>query len=234
MKMHLFVHDLLSAALFLFAAPTADASMLKHIIVIVMENKDAENSWGRNYIYGNTEETPYINKVLMPKAARAKNFMDQLPGLPSEPHYIWMEAGTNRFSNSDEFVGDKDVPAHRSTTSKYHLVAQIEAAKGPVPLTWMTYQEGISDATGKCPIEDSKADSYVVQHNPFVYFRDVSGDPPSRTSAYCVSLTQNPIRLSPTTLWRTTSRTMSSSRPISAMTCTMIAAGTESRTATTG
>jgi hypothetical protein len=130
MKMHLFMHALLSAAFFLFAAPAADASMLKHIIVIVMENKDAENSWGKNYIYGNTEKAPYINRVLMPKAARAKNFMDQLPGLPSEPHYIWMEAGTNRFSNSDEFVGDKDVPVHWSTTSKYHLAAQIEAAKG--------------------------------------------------------------------------------------------------------
>ncbi|HEX7480785.1 MAG TPA: hypothetical protein VF331_23490 [Polyangiales bacterium] len=65
------------------------SSLHKYVFVIAMENHDA------NQIYGNTTDAPYINNTLIPAYARATNFNDELPSLVSEPHYVWMEAGTN-------------------------------------------------------------------------------------------------------------------------------------------
>src|SRR6185503_1849700 len=58
------------------------------VFLIPFENKSSAA------IYGNTADAPYINGLLA-TAARATNFGDALPSLPSEPHYVWMEAGTN-------------------------------------------------------------------------------------------------------------------------------------------
>jgi hypothetical protein len=69
---------------------SSTTSVIKYVFVIPMENKPASQ------IYGNTTNAPYINNTLIPKYARATNFNDALPSLPSEPHYIWMEAGTMR------------------------------------------------------------------------------------------------------------------------------------------
>jgi hypothetical protein len=151
----------------------AAASTIKYVFVIVMENRDAKE------IYGNLKHAPYINKSLLPKYARATNFNDPLPDEPSEPHYLWMEAGTNTFFDHT-FQRDDDPSASNSTASKYHLVTQIEHS-GTV--TWMTYQEDINAKTGPCPIV-SKA-PYAAKHNPFVFFQDVSGNPPSEDNAYC-------------------------------------------------
>src|ERR1700751_1363502 len=66
---------------------------IKHVFVIVMENTSASQ------IYGQKDRAPYINNSLIPNYARATKFADPLPGLDSEPHYIWMEAGTNNFGS---------------------------------------------------------------------------------------------------------------------------------------
>lgn len=49
-------------------------------------------------------------------------------------------------------------------------------------VTWMSYQEGIT--AGRCPIVSF--DLYAAKHNPFVFFEDVSGNPPSRTNQFCI------------------------------------------------
>jgi hypothetical protein len=49
----------------------------------------------------------------------------------------------------------------------------------------MSYQEGINSTTGACPIATSGF--YHAKHNPFVFYKDVSGNPPSKTNAYCDS-----------------------------------------------
>jgi hypothetical protein len=141
-----------------------------------MENQDAER------IYGNGDDAPYINGTLLPRAARATAFGDPLPTLPSEPHYMWIEAGTNAFSDHT-FTTDDRPSNSNSTGSGDHLVAQIGAAGGG--LDWMSYQEGISPATGACPLEG--AGFYRPRHNPFVFFRDVSGSPPSKDDAACAA-----------------------------------------------
>ena len=144
------------------------------VFVIAMENQDAAG------IYGNTDDAPYINGTLLPRYAHATAFADVLPDLPSEPHYVWMEAGTNAFADRT-FTTDDRPSTHNSTASRDHLVAQMTAAG----LDWMTYQEGISDATGACPLEG--AGFYRPRHNPFVFFQDISGSPPSKDNAACAA-----------------------------------------------
>jgi len=160
------------------AAPLASA--IKVIFVIAFENHDSKQ------IYGNKQDAPYINNVLLPAYAHSTNFGDVLPSLPSEPHYVWMEAGTNKFSDHT-FTGDGDASSSNSTGSTAHLVTQIKNAGNGT--SWMSYQEGLNSSTGKCPIASDG--HYAAKHNPFVFFRDVSGSPPSKNNSYCVAHHKN-------------------------------------------
>jgi hypothetical protein len=133
-------------------------------------------------IYGSSK-APYINSQLLPKYARASAFADPLPdGIPSEPHYVWMEAGTNAFSDAT-FTGDGDPSASNSTKSTAHLATQMNNASPAV--SWLSYQEGLNSSTGACPVHSSGF--YAAKHDPFVFFQDIAGSPPSATSAACAS-----------------------------------------------
>jgi phosphatidylinositol-3-phosphatase len=157
------------------AAPiTATASVIKHVFVIALENHGASD------IYGNTASAPFINQTLMPIGGRATNFVDRLPALVSEPHYVWMEAGTNAFADHT-FTTDNNPSASNSTASTAHLSTQITAAGA----TWLSYQEGINATTGACPIAGSG--NYAPKHDPFIFFRDVAGATPSKTNALCAA-----------------------------------------------
>jgi hypothetical protein len=155
----------------------ATSSVIKYVFVIAMENHDASQ------IYGNTANAPYINGTLIPTYSHATNFNDPLPlSIPSEPHYVWMDAGTNAFSDHT-FTTDNAPSASNSTTSTAHLSTQIKNATNGV--TWRSYQEGINATTGSCPIAGSGF--YAPKHDPFIFFQDVSGNPPSKTNAYCIA-----------------------------------------------
>ena len=178
-----------------FSVPAAAAP--RHVIVIAMENKDADATSGKShgYIYGNMESAPYLNGVLAKQGARALNFNDGLPGYNSEPHYIVMEAGTHSFADTT-FTCDNDPAKSCSylfgspnwTKSTDHLTAQIEAANPP--LSWMTYQEDIDpETTGACPVRS--AGNYAAKHNPFVFFADVAGAPPAADNAHCIAHTRD-------------------------------------------
>lgn len=169
----------------------------KHVIVIAMENKDAKPKGTRahSYIYGNLRDAPFINRTLSGQAARAANFIDELMKDRSQPHYILMEAGRTIFEDA-HFECDNDPlkscgflsSRPNWTKSREHLTAQFEDAGRP-ELNWMTYQEGISPAvTGACPVHSSGL--YAAKHNPFIYFSDVSGEPPSRDNRHCISHTR--------------------------------------------
>jgi hypothetical protein len=159
------------------ASSTFDLSSVhKYVFVIAMENHDASE------LYGNTTDAPYINDTLMAEYAYATEFGDELPSLASEPHYVWMEAGTNAFRDHT-FTTDDAPSRSNSTGSKSHLVTQIKNAN--LGLTWMSYQEGIDATSGSCPIAASGF--YQPKHNPFVFFRDVSGTTPAKDNAYCAA-----------------------------------------------
>jgi len=155
----------------------ATTAHIKYVFVVAMENTDASQ------IYGNTTDAPYINGTLIPNYARASNFSDELAlSVPSEPHYVWMEAGTNAFSDHT-FSNDDPPSATNSTGNTQHLVTQIKNATNGV--TWRSYQEGLDSTSGACPIASSGF--YQPKHDPFIFFRDVSGNPPSKTNSYCVA-----------------------------------------------
>ena len=154
----------------------APGSKIKHVIVIAMENHDAEQ------IYDDAQNAPYI-QTLLAQYAHTTHFEDELPlEIPSEGHYVWMESGTHQFSDA-LFDDDSPPSASVSTGSRRHLVRQIELAT--TGITWMSYQEGLNELTGACPIQSSGF--YVPKHNPFVFFRDVSGDPPAKDAPDCVA-----------------------------------------------
>ncbi|MET0790431.1 MAG: alkaline phosphatase family protein [Polyangiaceae bacterium] len=154
----------------------APSSQIKHVIVIAMENHDADQ------IYGDTLNAPYFHE-LGRKYAHAANFDDELPlDIPSEGHYVWMEAGTHQFSDAT-FDDDSPPSPSVSTGSNKHLTRQIKNAD--TGLSWMTYQEGMNEESGACPIRATGF--YVPKHNPFLFFRDISGDPPAKDAAYCAA-----------------------------------------------
>lgn len=145
------------------------------IFVIPMENESA------SAIYGDTTDALYINNTLVPMSAYATMFGDDLPSaVPSEPHYVWMEAGTNVFTDVT-FTTDSNASSSNSTSSTDHLVTQLKAAD----VAWVTYQEGMTEGT--CPITSISSTKYAAKHDPFVFFQDVSGDPPSASNADCIA-----------------------------------------------
>ncbi|HEV7557003.1 MAG TPA: alkaline phosphatase family protein [Kofleriaceae bacterium] len=152
--------------------PDGAAHAIKTVFVIPMENK------ANSAIYGNTTDAPYINGLLTTMAAHATKFGDELPALPSEPHYVWMEAGTNALGDKT-FTTDADSSAGNSTNNTQHLVAQLMTAG----ISWTSYQEGIT--SGTCPI--SSTGDYAAKHDPFVFFQDIVGSPPSKSAPICAS-----------------------------------------------
>ncbi|MEO6771885.1 MAG: alkaline phosphatase family protein [Kofleriaceae bacterium] len=141
------------------------------VFVIVFENESS------SAIYGNAA-APYINNTIKGESAYATMFTDELPAnVPSEPHYVWMEAGTNKFTDIT-FGSDADASAGNSTASTQHLVTQLETAG----LDWRSYQE---DLPAACPIASSGF--YAAKHDPFVFFTDISGSPPSKSNAHCAA-----------------------------------------------
>ena len=109
-------------------------------------------------------------------AAHAEQYFNPRSLHPSEPNYLWLEAGTN-FG----ITNDSD-PKRNHQTSTAHLTTLLESAG----ISWKSYQEGISGT--KCPLveEMTNGSVYAPKHNPMVFFDDVTGgnDP---NSAYCIA-----------------------------------------------
>ncbi len=154
-------------------------SGIKHVFVVVMENTD----WSQ--IKGNTNSAPYINGLLSRSdASYASNYHNVTPSEvangylhPSEPNYIWLEGGTNSFTDHT-YTNDNDATSGNYTTSTNHLTTLLQN-KG---LSWKAYEESMPSG---CPITSSG--NYAAKHNPLVFFTDVSGNPPSATNTNCSS-----------------------------------------------
>ena len=142
----------------------ATGSGIHTVFIIMMENKN----WSA--IKGSAS-APYINGTLLSAGAHAENYVN-LPGLhPSEPNYLWLEAG-------DNFGVTNDSPPstnHQGTTQ--HLVTLLQNAG----LTWKAYQENISGTS--CPLATSGL--YAPKHLPMVFFDDVTNSN-SASSQNCI------------------------------------------------
>src|SRR6266566_4018567 len=141
------------------SSPTPSATpgpntYIKTVFMIVMENND----WST--IRGNPS-APYINNVLLPQSSYATQYFNPPGNHPSEPNYLWLEAGSNLGVSNDNPPSDN----HQNTTA--HLVTQLQHAG----LSWKAYQEGIDGKT--CPLVDNYP--YATRHNPMIFFDDVTG-----------------------------------------------------------
>ncbi len=136
---------------------------IKTVFVIVMENK----TWKEVKA---SAKAKYINGTLLPAASYAEAYKGALQGNlhPSEPNYLWLEAGDN-FG-----VFNDNPPAQNHQKTDKHLVTLLEKAG----VSWKSYQEDIPGSD--CPLVGVK--NYLPKHNPMVFFDDVTNtnDPKSQ------------------------------------------------------
>jgi phosphatidylinositol-3-phosphatase len=128
--------------------------LIQRVFIILMENCDWSGVKG-------SANAPYINKVLLPMASYGEQYYNPPHVHPSEPLYLWLEAGTNFGITDDNDPSDN----HQNTT--HHLVTLLQKAG----ISWKTYQEDISGTY----VPLWATNGYAPKHNAFVYFDDVTG-----------------------------------------------------------
>jgi hypothetical protein len=124
---------------------------IKSVFVIVMENQDWSAVKG-------SASAPFINGTLLAMGAHAERYSD-VGVHPSEPNYVWLEAGSNLGIVND------DAAAYNDRTTTKHLATLLDA----VGVRWKSYVEGIGGDI--CPFEDKGA--YASKHVPVLFFDDV-------------------------------------------------------------
>lgn len=145
--------------------PLSQNSASPTVFLIVMEN----HNWSD--IAGNPA-APYINSTLLPMSSHSSAYYNP-PGIhPSEPNYLWLEAGTN-FG-----ILDDGPPSTNHQSTSLHLVTLLQQAH----ISWKSYQEGIDGTV--CPL--ATAGRYGVKHNPFVFFDDVTATN-NPQSSFCIA-----------------------------------------------
>lgn len=150
------------------ASDRSGLSSVKTVFIILFENTDWESV--------TPSAAPYIRKTVLPLGAHATQYFNPLGIHPSEPNYIWLEAGDDLGLTTDHDAGPSN-----STDTRDHLVRYLESAG----ISWKTYQEDIDGST--CPLTSGGlAGSYAAKHNPFVFFRDLT-DNNNPNSSYCIA-----------------------------------------------
>jgi hypothetical protein len=161
------------------------ASPIGDVFVILMENHNwtqPSSFTGVPQIQGSAS-APYINNTLTQIGAFANNYENAGTGIhPSEPNYIWLEAGTNLGVTND---ADPTNPANHFTAPNF--TQQLDTAG----ISWKSYQEDIDlDSTGHLlpqsqwtvPLSSTSGTrsdgtqwNYAPKHNPDVFFNNNIG-----------------------------------------------------------
>ena len=157
----------------------AQMSRVKTVWVILMENhnwtgNNAGASFGDPDIKGNPL-APYVNGILLNTSAHAEQYFNPPGNHPSQPNYLWLEAGTN-FG-----VLDDTQPGQPQLFTDQHLVKLLENAG----ISWRAYAEPDfgSPVFDSCPLDFTFFD---VEHLAFVYFNDIN-DGLNAQSAECIA-----------------------------------------------
>ncbi len=140
---------------------------IQTVWIVMMENTD----WST--LRGNAN-APFINGLL-PRFAHAENYRSY--NHASLPNYITLEAGDNLHLTNGAWLPGS---AHSQLTTD-HLTSYLRN-KG---IPWKAYSENLPGAGTILPLFDGPG--YSLDHNPFVYFYDVTGNPPSTNSAYGIA-----------------------------------------------
>src|SRR5262245_22315193 len=149
----------------LFLPLVSSEHAITTVFLILMEN----HNWSDIYL---NPSAPYINQTLLPQASYAQQYFNPPSIHPSEPNYLWLEAGTN-FG-----IFDDNGPSLNHQSSSAHLVTLLAQAG----ISWKSYQEDI--AGDVCPLTNTGL--YAPKHNPMVFFDDVT-DTNDPLSATCIA-----------------------------------------------
>jgi phospholipase C len=154
-------------------------SKVKTVFVIMMENKNwTGNNAGASFGDPDLKDNPlapYINGTLSKKAAQPLQYYNPPGNHPSQPNYVWLEAGSNLGVQADTQPGQPQF-----FTTK-HLVRLLQNAG----ISWKVYAEPDfgSAVFDNCPLDFSSLD---VEHLAQVYFNDVN-DGLNPQSHECIS-----------------------------------------------
>jgi phosphatidylinositol-3-phosphatase len=149
------------------AIASSQMSKVKTVIVIMLENhnwtgNDAGASFGDPDLKDNPL-APYINGTLAKMSAHAEQYYNPPGNHPSQPNYLWLQAGTNFGILADTQPGQPQLFTHK------HLTRLLEEAG----ITWKNYAEPDfgSPVFDVCPLDFTYLD---VEHLATVFFNDVN------------------------------------------------------------
>jgi hypothetical protein len=150
------------------STPKPDGSVttgaIKTVFLIMLEN----HSWAT--LQGAGASATYINGTLVPMGAHAEAYSTPPGNHPSEPNYVWLEAGDALGITTD----NPPSANHQATTD--HLSSQLEAKN----ISWKAYAEDAP--AGTCPL--TATGLFDPKHTPQLYFDDVT-DTNMASSAHC-------------------------------------------------
>ena len=178
--------SLLAAAACLIPGTAQAAPPIKHVFVIVLENKDYTDT------FGPASKAPYLARTLVSKGQLVSNYYGI--GHESLDNYIAMVSGQapNPQTQADCQLYTDFVPGTMGADGQalgsgcvypaaVKTVADQLEAKGR---TWKGYMEDMGTACRHPAIgakdDDQKAeanDQYATRHNPFVYFHSIIDRP---------------------------------------------------------
>ncbi|HWC58926.1 MAG TPA: hypothetical protein VHC44_04460 [Verrucomicrobiae bacterium] len=158
------------------------------IFVIAMENHNLTQPVPTNspqQILGNPA-APYLNSLMTPGNPNAiqtswamRYYNAGIGEHPSEPNYVWAEAGTDFGVHTD--ADPRDANGNTFYDRSNHLTAQFNAAG----ISWKNYQEDVqlsssptNSASGTNgpvnPYYGTTQFNYAAKHNPMAFFADTA------------------------------------------------------------
>ena len=195
-----------------------DSQGVKKVFVIAMENHNwtqPSSQTSPQQLFQNIA-APFINSLvngtsgISDQVAYAKGYINAAAGdHPSEPNYLWAEAGTNFGVNNDDDPYHADCTPDTVQTTNQHLSAFLAVARK----SWKSYQEDTDvDLTSNTVLPESawtvplfshsgvftsasavnaynysNQYNYATKHDPMALFADTNGG--------CNTTASNPLRL---------------------------------------
>lgn len=176
----------LAAVLLATHAPAQSVQQIGDVFVIAMENHNftqPTNQTSPQQIFGNPA-APFMNGLLTPGNPNAAQVSYATAYYnagwhvhPSEPNYVWAEAGTDFGAHTD--ADPREVNGNTFYDQAIHLTTELNAAG----ISWKNYQEDIEYALSPTnsasgtngavnPFNGSMQYNYAVKHNPMAFFAD--------------------------------------------------------------